>query len=67
MKRALRILIRVVALPVVITLQILMIIVGLGFVFSEWLFENANRHYSHLDCFRDTIKDYKNYWKGFLK
>ncbi len=75
MKRALRILIRIITAPVVISAQILIITfiitfiipVGMGFVFSEWLFENADLHYSNLDAFKSTIKDFKNYWKGFLK
>lgn len=67
MKRALRILIRIITAPIVICIQVGLIIVGLSFVFSAWLFENADRHYSYLDHLKNDVKDIKNYWKGFFK
>jgi len=67
MKRALRIFIRLITSPIVAVIQIFFLIIGLGFVFSEWLFEYADKHYSHRDHLNEIMKDFKNYWKGFLK
>lgn len=66
MKRALRIFIRTTTIPVVLIWQFLMLIVGLGLWFFEWIFENADS-YSYGDFLKDVSKDYKNYWKGFFK
>jgi len=67
MKRALRIFIRLITSPIVAVMQIFFLLIGLSFVFVEWLFENADKIYSSSDHFKDAMKDFKNYWKGFLK
>jgi len=67
MKRALRIFIRLITSPIVAVMQIFFLVIGLRCGFSEWLFENADKHYTYLDHLKDVMKDFKNYWKGFLK
>jgi len=67
MKRALRIFIRLITSPIVATMQIFFLVIGLSFVFGEWLFENADKFYSYGDHLKEDMKNFKDYWKGFLK
>jgi len=65
MKRTLRIFIRLITSPIVATMQIFFLLIILPLVFSEWLFDD--RFYSYGDDLKEDMKDFKNYWKGFLK
>jgi len=68
MKRVLRVLVRVVTLPFVLAGSIGLYFVSLGFVFQEWLFENADRFYSCSEHqhHADLKKDFVNYFKSFF-
>ena len=63
MKRILRILVRVVTLPVVLFFFMVFYIISLCFVFQEWLFENADKWYSYAHYHKDLKKDAKNFFR----
>lgn len=68
MKRALRILVRMMTLPFVIPFFIWVYIISLCFVFQEWLFENADHLYSFKDYHKEVMHDNaKNYILNFFR
>jgi hypothetical protein len=67
MKRALRIFVRVVTLPLVIPFMIIGILFAGMWALLDWLFEKEDKLYPTSEFFLDIINDFKKYWKGFFK
>lgn len=67
MKRALRIFVRVVTLPFAIAVMISSTLIIGMWVLLDWLFEKGDSFYPSSKFLKAVMKDFKNYWKGFLK
>jgi hypothetical protein len=67
MKRALRIVIRIVTLPIAVPFMIVMILFAGLWALLDWLFEKEDKLYPTSQFFSDVINDFKKYWKGFFK
>lgn len=67
MKRLLRIIVKLIGLPFFLITFPFMYLMSLGFVFQEWLFENADRFYSHKEHHQDYLKGCKEYLKNIFK
>jgi hypothetical protein len=67
MKRALRIFVRIVTLPLLLLAIICFYFISLCFVLIEWLFENGDKFYSYADNHADMKKDIKNYFLNFFR
>jgi hypothetical protein len=67
MKRALRIFIRIVTLPLIaIGMIVGTLLIGL-WVLLDWLFETEDNFYPSSKFLSDVMNDFKKYWKGFFK